>query len=96
MKFLAALIPAFMNMLTTLIGKVLTALGITAVVYVGLESIISQLKSEIQSSLSGVPAGVLEMFYLAGGGTVLNIFFGCFTFVLAFKSLAKFVSKGKT
>lgn len=96
MKFLAALIPALLNMLTTLVGKIFVALGITAVIYVGLERVIAHLKNEIQVSLSGVPAGLLQMFYLAGGGVVLNIFFGCFTFVLTFKSLAKLVPKGKT
>ncbi len=75
MKFLAALIPLLINGLATLFGKIIAALGITAVSYVGLEILISNFKKEISSAISGVPAGLLQMFYLSGGGVVLNIFF---------------------
>ncbi len=95
MRFLAALLPSLLSGLSTLLGKLLAAFGITAVTYVGFEAVISNLKAQIESSLTGVPAGLLQMFYLAGGGVVLNIFFGCLTFVVTFKTLTKLVPKGK-
>lgn len=94
MKFLSALIPMLINGLTTLIGKVLAALGLTLVSYVGLDIIINNFKSEIKTLISNIPTGALQLFYLSGGGTVLNIVFGCFTFFVAFKSLTKLVPKG--
>lgn len=94
MRFLSALLPSLLSGLSTLLGKLLAALGITAVTYVGFEAIIGDLKAQIESSLTGVPAGLLQMFYLAGGGVVLNILFGCLTFVVTFKTLTKLVPKG--
>ena len=95
MKFLAALIPFLINGLATLFGKIIAALGVTAVSYVGLELLISNFKMQILSAVSGVPAGLLQMFYLSGGGVVLNIFFGCLTFVISFKALTKLVPRGR-
>lgn len=95
MKFLSALIPALMTGLGTLFGKVIAAFGFSIVTYVGLESLISVFKDKISSSVHGVPAGLLQMFYISGGGVVLNIFFGCLTFILTFKALTKLVPSGK-
>ncbi len=95
MKFLAALIPMLINALTMLIGKIITALGITAVTYVGLEAIVDNLKQQIAQSVTGVPAGLLQMFYLSGGGVVLNILFGCLTFILSFKALTRLIPRMK-
>lgn len=94
MKFLAALIQMFWNMLMSLIGKIIAALGLTFVSYVGLDIIVNNFKSEIRELMSHAPQGALQLFYLSGGGTVLNIIFGCFTFFVAFKSLTKLVPKG--
>ena len=74
MKFLSALIPALMTGLGTLLGKVIAAFGFSIVTYVGLESLISGFKDKISASVHGVPAGLLQMFYISGGGVVLNIF----------------------
>lgn len=95
MKFLLSLIPALLNMLASLVGKIIAALGITAMTYTGLDLLINQFKGQIQSAVHGVPAGLLQMFYLSGGGVVLNILFGCLTFVLTFKTLSKLVPRGK-
>lgn len=94
MKFLAALVPMLINGLTTLLGKVMAAIGLTFVSYVGLDMLVNNFKSEIKALISNVPIGALQLFYLSGGGTVLNIIFGCFTFFVAFKSLTKLVPKG--
>ncbi len=88
MKFLAALLP----MLLTFAGRILTALGITAITYVGFDIIINQLKAYMTQSLSGVSAGALQLFYISGGGVILNIFFGMLTFIVTFKSMTKLSS----
>ena len=70
MKFLAALIPMLLNGLGTLAGRIMTAFGLSAVTYVGLEALISGFKE-------------------------LNIFLGCLTFILTFKTLTKLMPTGK-
>lgn len=93
MKFLAALLPALLS----LVGRVLTALGITAVSYVGLDMVVARFKDEIFNAVTGAPQAVLQFFYLSGGGVVLNIFFGALGFVLTFKSMTKLATKlGRT
>ena len=91
MKFLAALGP----FLLSLVGQVFTALGLTAVTYVGFDLIIGQFKTEITNLIlnSGVPVGLLQMFYISGGGVVLNILFGMLTFIVTFKSMTKLTSR---
>lgn len=94
MKFLAALLP----MLLSVAGRIFTALGLTAITYVGLDVLVGRFKNEIFNSVSGAPQAVLQFFYLSGGGVVLNIFFGALTFILTFKSMTKLgtsLGKGK-
>lgn len=40
--------------------------------------------------MSAVPAGFLQIFYISGGGVVLNIIFGMFAFAATFKTMKKF------
>lgn len=94
MKFLAALIPSLINALSYLFVRFITAIGLTAVSFVGLDMLIREFKSEIKQLLLAVPNGALQLFYLAGGGVVLNILFGCLTFFVTFKSMSKLVPKG--
>ncbi|ULJ64609.1 DUF2523 domain-containing protein [Wielerella bovis] len=89
MKLLAALLPLLQN----LIVRLITALGITAVTYVGFERIVSNFKSEITQSLSGVPNDLLQFFYISGGGVALNILFGAFTFYISLIGLTKLTTK---
>lgn len=94
MRFLAALIPMLANMLATLAGRIFAALGLSVVSYVGLDLLVGRFKSAISAAVSGVPKGLLQMFYLSGGGVVLNIMFGCLSFVAAFKALSRIVPTG--
>ena len=91
MKFRAALAPLLINV----VARIFTALGLTAVTYVGFDLIISRFKQEITGLLlgSGAPAGLLQMFYISGGGVVMNIMFGMLTFIVTFKSMTKLASR---
>lgn len=93
MKFLLALVPAMISGLRGLLGQIIAALGLTAVSYVGMDMLIERFKTEIMTALSAVPAGMLQLFYLAGGGVILNIFFGCLAFAVSFKTLTKIVPR---
>lgn len=87
MKFLAALAPYLIN---HVIKWVLTSLGVSIITYVGFEALISHFKNQIISNMSAVPAGFLQIFYISGGGVVLNIIFGMFAFAATFKTMKKF------
>lgn len=89
MQFLAALIPLFGNLLKQLFGKIIVALGITAVVYTGFDLMVDDFKSKIVQHVGKMGADWLGLFYLTGGGSVLNILFGAMTFVVSFKTLTK-------
>ncbi|HEZ4164616.1 TPA: DUF2523 domain-containing protein, partial [Neisseria meningitidis] len=43
----------------------------------------------ITSSITGAPQAMLQLFYISGGGTVLNILFGAIAFILSFKQMTK-------
>lgn len=93
MKFIAALIPAFANLLATFAGKLLVSLGITAVTYVGLERVVKQFTDKITSNVTGVPHDILQIFYISGGGVALNIILGAFTFYVSVKGVTQLTSR---
>lgn len=63
-------------MMEPLLAKVLMALGFSVVSIVGMEAIITQLKSSFVADLQAMPADLLAVFQLAGGGLALGIIFG--------------------
>ena len=93
MKFIAALIPAFANLLTTFAGKLLVSFGITAVTYVGLERVVKQFTDNITSNVTGVPHDMLQIFYISGDGVALNIILGAFTFYVSVKGVTQLTSR---
>ncbi|ELK88126.1 DUF2523 domain-containing protein [Neisseria meningitidis] len=72
MKLLAALIPLLMSV----VGRILTALGLMAVTYSGVDRLVAHFQQAITHSITGAPQAMLQLFYISGGGTVLNILFG--------------------
>lgn len=78
-----------MSVLMSWGGKILSSLGVSFVAYKGLERVQGMMISAVHGSLSGVPASALSVFYMVGGGVVLNWFFGCFAFVVVFKGISR-------
>ena len=79
MKFLAALAPYLIN---HVVRYIFTALGVSIVTYIGFDLLLDNLKNRFISEMGTIPAGAIQLFYIAGGGVVLNIFFGLLAFVL--------------
>ena len=92
MKFLAMLVPYILN---HLVKHILIAFGVSIITYVGFDMVIGNLKEQIIASMGAVPAGAIQIFYIAGGGVVLNIMFGLLAFVVTFKTLSEIGFKGK-
>lgn len=68
-----------LSMLTPLAGRLLTALGFSVVSIVGMEAILTQLKSSLMSGMGGLSADMFNLFLLAGGGQALGIITGALT-----------------
>lgn len=85
MRFLAMLMPV----LTSFAGKILAALGITAITYVGFDVLINKFKSLIVSHVGAMAAEWLGLFNLVGGGEVLNIIFGAMAFSVSYQLLSR-------
>ena len=59
------------------------------VTYAGVDRLVSKFQHAIQESVTGAPQAMLQLFYISGGGTVLNILFGAIAFILSFKQMTK-------
>jgi len=88
-KFLAFVGGWLLEMVWPLIKKALVSLGLTLVTLSGIEIGIDQLKSALTSSTNSLPADILQLFLLAGGGICLNIIFAAINFRIAIWSTTR-------
>lgn len=93
MKFLAALLPSLGKLTKGIIAQLLLAFGITAVTYNGLEEIFAHLRQQITANITGAPHDALQIFYIAGGGSALNIVLGGLTFYLTMTGISRITSR---
>lgn len=104
LPFLPVLAPLLAGVLvsvaTSIVYRVIAALGIGAVSYFGFSLLVNQAKSFIVGYVSGVgPA--FDFFSLFGGGPIISILFSAITIRLTLSglrsdgSLLKLVTKGK-
>jgi putative membrane protein len=77
------------SVLMTVAGKVIAALGLSFISYVGLNEIQGYLLSHVQAQIGGLPSDAMNLAYIAGIGVCLNWIFGTFAFVTSLKSLSK-------
>ena len=75
--------------LTTFAGKVVAALGVSFVSYIGLNELQNYLLSTVQQQIGGIPEVALQLAYIAGIGVCLNWLFGTFAFIASLKAVAK-------
>lgn len=78
-------------------GKLITALGIGAVTYTGLDIMQRQFTSYALSQWQNLPVDGLQIIMIAGIGVALNWVFGAIAFIVAYKSVSKIglLMKGK-
>ncbi|WP_373700681.1 DUF2523 domain-containing protein [Neisseria dentiae] len=77
------------SVLMTVAGKIIAALGLSFISYVGLNEIQDYLLSHVQEQVGGIPSDAMNLAYIAGLGVCLNWIFGTFAFVTSLKSLSK-------
>lgn len=89
---MGALVTLLFSALSTFLGKLITGFGISVIAYSGLDYMQSQFLSFISGEISGFPEACLDLFYLCGGGQVLNILFGAFAFIVSLKTISGVLS----
>ncbi|CAN7423203.1 DUF2523 family protein [Variovorax paradoxus] len=68
-----------LSLLQPALAKILLSLGFSVVSIIGMQALLSQLKTSLVSSFNTMPAAALNLFLLAGGGIALGIVFGALT-----------------
>ena len=75
--------------LMTVAGRVIAALGLSFLSYVGLNELQEQLLNTVVAQIGGIPSDALQIAYIAGMGVCLNWIFGTFSFIASLKTLSK-------
>lgn len=79
----------FTAVLTTLAGKIIMALGISAISYTGLNLLQTQMINALTGQLSAAPLSAVQIMYIGGLGVALNWILGAVAFFVSFNSVAK-------
>ena len=85
------LAPFLLGLVGSLVGRVLASIGMSVVTITGVEATIGALKMSLIGAVGGLPANVLGLFLLSGGGAALNMVLGAISFRLTYWAITKTV-----
>ena len=77
------------SVLTTVAGKIMSAVGLSFITYVGLDALQNQLMQAVSQQIGGLTDDSLQVLYILGIGVCLNWIFGTFTFIASLKTMSK-------
>ena len=77
------------SVLTTVAGKIMSAVGLSFITYVGLDPLQNQLMQAVSQQVGGLTEDSLQVLYILGIGVCLNWIFGTFTFIASLKTMSK-------
>lgn len=77
------------SVLTTIAGKIMSAVGLSFITYVGLDALQNQLMQAVSQQVGGLTEDSLQVLYILGIGVCLNWIFGTFTFIASLKTMSK-------
>lgn len=66
-------------MMQPLIAKIMVTLGLSLVSIVGLQAALAGLKTQFTNSINSMPADMIQLFLIGGGGVAVGILFGAMT-----------------
>lgn len=89
MKSIASVL---MSVFMSAAGKLILAFGVGFVSYAGLNLMQNKFAAYLQTQISSIPFNALQIFYISGGGVVLNWLFGAFAFIATLKAGSKLVA----
>lgn len=85
-----------LRLISPLVVRVMSALGFTAVTYIGTTALLTQLVTMAQNNWSSLPTSLLQLATLSGIPTVLGMIFGAYASLFAissFSSASKYILK---
>jgi len=68
-----------LSLVKPMIGRILVALGITAVTVVGVDLTVNAIKESLVTHISGLPADMFSLFIISGMGQAIGIIAGAVT-----------------
>lgn len=74
------------GILMTTASKIITALGLGFVTYTGIDYMQQKFANYMLREMSSIPTDAIQIFYIAGGGVVLNWLFGAIAFTATLKT----------
>ena len=77
------------SVLTTVAGKIMSAVGLSFITYVGLDALQNQLMQAVSQQVGGLTEDSLQVLYILGRGVCLIWIFGTFTFIASLKTMSK-------
>ena len=77
------------GILTTVAGKIMVSLGVSAITYTGINILQQKFINHLVNGLNGLMPESLQLFYMAGGGVALNWVFGAITFMTGWYAVSK-------
>lgn len=77
------------SVLTAVAGKIMSAVGLSFITYVGLDALQNQLMQAVSQQVGGLTEDSLQVLYILGIGVCLNWIFGTFTFIASLKTMSK-------
>lgn len=83
--FLPALLGGLATVMATLVGRAILALGIGFVTYKGVTTLLTALKAQVISSITGIGGDALSLIGFLWLDKGLTIIFSAYTVVLAFR-----------
>jgi hypothetical protein len=66
-------------MMQPLIAKIMVSLGFSVVTITGMNIVVGQIKSMVTDGINTLPADLLNLFLLSGGGVFIGMIFGAIT-----------------
>lgn len=72
-----------LGLVSGVVARVLVALGFSVVTIYGVNASLDALKAQFISSFNQMPADMISLFNIAGGGIAVAMIFGAFTFKLS-------------
>ena len=86
--FLAALWGALIQVLGTVVGKVLLSLGVGYIAYTGVSASFDWLKSELLSNATALPAATIGMLVVLKVPNILGLYFSTFTMIATLRGVS--------
>lgn len=77
------LVVLLLGLVGGIVARVLVALGFAVVTIYGVDAALDGLKAQFIASFNQMPADMISLFNIAGGGIAVSMIFGAFSFKLA-------------